>query len=412
MPNSKSSLSEIAKEEMNRILAIYLKISEETFGFNQLNIEHFCNSDVKQIVLAGFGSPLASAVISPKEAWNEWDRRKAIQFDVEEAVTLGVYLKIREKAKNLLDEIDSKTNGFSTWDEEVLFENPHWIPLLQRIAGFFSKSSLKKQIGSLSDKHISKPGAKRMADMLIQRVMPETVRKTEVLQRLESTLEGIVRDLVGRILLENIVKNALDKKKIPYVRESDYKALKGVIYDFRADFLIPNEEDPQVFIEVRKSSRRHASLYAKDKMFSAINWKGINHDLLGIIIIDGPWTNNTIKVMNKVFDYVVPINRVGELTETIKSYINGDRSKLKWLVDFKISPSYAHAVQVNDIVKDVVIHKYPCGHIIKRGDPPEKYEHMHWLDFDNYGEALSESREWEARGYKLKHCPFCLRERR
>ncbi|MHC5615341.1 MAG: hypothetical protein ACYTXA_31335 [Nostoc sp.] len=57
------------------------------------------------------------------------------------------------------------------------------------------------------------------------------------------------------------------------MRESEYKTLRGVIYDFRADFVIPDAQNPLAFIEVRKSSSRHASLYAKDKMFFAINWK-------------------------------------------------------------------------------------------------------------------------------------------
>ena len=37
-----------------------------------------------------------------------------------------------------------------------------------------------------------------------------------MLQRLEATLEGIVRDLVGRILLESIVENALNKRGINF----------------------------------------------------------------------------------------------------------------------------------------------------------------------------------------------------
>lgn len=41
--------------------------------------------------------------------------------------------------------------------------------------------------------------------------------------------------------------------------------------------------------------------------------------------------------MAKIFDYVVPLSHVNELATTIKQYVDGDRSKLKWLVDFKIS---------------------------------------------------------------------------
>lgn len=148
-----------------------------------------------------------------------------------------------------------------------------------------------------------------------------------------------MRDLVGRVLLESIVANALDDAEVPYKREFEYDTLKGVVYDFRADFIIPDECNPKAFIEVRKSSTRHASLYAKDKMFSAINWKGRNQDLLGVLVVDGPWTSATLRVMAKVFDYTVRIDRVSDVAEVVFAYIRGDRSKLKWLIDFAIHPA-------------------------------------------------------------------------
>ena len=76
---------------------------------------------------------------------------------------------------------------------------------------------------------------------------------------------------------------------------------------------------PKAFIEVRKSSSRHASLYAKDKMFSAINWKGKNQDLLAVLVVDGPWTGETLKVMTKLFDYVVPLSAVADVAGAISA---------------------------------------------------------------------------------------------
>ena len=124
---------------------------------------------------------------------------------------------------------------------------------------------------------------------------------------------------------------------IPFQRENEYPSLPGVVYDFRADFIIPNIDGPKAFIEVRKSSSRHASLYAKDKMFSAINWKGYNTQLLAILIVDGEWTKETLRVMANVFDYVIPISRVPELTDTLEAYLAGDNSRLKWLIQFRIT---------------------------------------------------------------------------
>ena len=169
------------------------------------------------------------------------------------------------------------------------------------------------------------------------RVEPGKIRKGEILKRLDSTLEGIVRDLVGRVLLESVVASALEGERLPFIREDEYSSLTGVVYDFRADFVLPTAEEPRVFIEVRKSSTRHASLYAKDKMFSAINWKGRHRELLGILVVDGPWTGTTLQVMARVFDYVVPLGRAPELAKTVAAYLGGDTSKLKWLIDFRIS---------------------------------------------------------------------------
>ncbi len=201
----------------------------------------------------------------------------------------------------------------------------------------FSKAALKREVGSVSDTGISKPASQRLSDLLAARVNPDSVNKGEILQRLESTLEGIVRDLVGRVLLESIVDNALRDRGITFQREEEYSSIEGVVYDFRADFVLPNAETPKAFIEVRKSSSRHASLYAKDKMFSAINWKGRHKDMLGILVVDGEWTGETLRVMAKVFDYVVPIGRIAELAETVDAYLKGDTTKLKWLIEFTIN---------------------------------------------------------------------------
>ena len=84
------------------------------------------------------------------------------------------------------------------------------------------------------------------------------------------------------------------------LREEEYESIPGVVYDFRADFVIPDSKETLAFIEVRKSSSRHASLYAKDKMFSAVNWKGNNKKLIAVLIYYGEWTKETLKIMKKV----------------------------------------------------------------------------------------------------------------
>jgi hypothetical protein len=235
--------------------------------------------------------------------------------------------------------MEVETENFSVFTPAFINKNPHLLPLFQHLSGIFSKAALKTQVGSVSDNSISKPASVRLATLLQERVNPKTVNKGEILQRLESTLEGIVRDLIGRVLFESIVDRALHDQGLQFQREEEYNSLEGVVYDFRADFVLPSADKPLAFIEVRKSSARHASLYAKDKMFSAINWKGKNADLLAVLVIDGPWTGETLRVLANVFDYVIPIARVADLAATLDAYLKGDRSKLKWLIDFKISPA-------------------------------------------------------------------------
>ncbi|MGJ5633134.1 hypothetical protein [Nostoc sp. CALU 1950] len=330
------TLYQIADAEIRRCIEDYLDLTKLTINLADINSEILEDERKRTILLAGLG--VYGKTLSANEAYEEWKRRQAIPFDLEAAITFGVYRNIRQSGIDFLDYVDQQTKGFTDFNPEFIQKNPYLLPILQHISGIFSKSSLKKQIGSVSDTLISKPAAQRLSKLLQERVIPDSVNKGEILKRLESTLEGIVRDLVGRVLLESIVDSALRNLGLSFQREGEYTSLAGVIYDFRADFVLPNSKEPLAFIEVRKSSSRHASLYAKDKMFSAINWKGKNAKLLAVLVVDGEWTKETLRVMANVFDYVVPIGRVPYLAETLKAYLEGDDSKLKWLIEFRITP--------------------------------------------------------------------------
>lgn len=332
-----STLYAVAAEEMRRLIGVYLDLTEQTTNFARLQPKHLQEEDARRILLSGIGSTLDPAVISAADAVAEWERRQAIPFDIETSVTTGVYIRLRKAGEDLFDAFLQSTSNFTNFDPEFIAANPAFLPILQHVGGLFSKAELKRRIGSVNDTHISIQAARRLAEYLKTRVDPSSIRKGEVLGRLDSTLEGIVRDLVGRILLESVVANALERQALPFFREEQYQSLPGVVYDFRADFVLPDPEQPKVFIEVRKSSTRHASLYAKDKMFSAINWKGYHKELLGVLIVDGPWTGATLQVMARVFDYVVPVGRSADLAKTVAAYLAGDKSKLKWLIEFQIS---------------------------------------------------------------------------
>ena len=329
------TLYQLADAEIRSCVADYLTLAEDTRGFSVVFADALDTPRKATILLAGLGAPLDD--YTPEIVVQEWERRKAITLDIEAGITAGVYLNVRHAGASYLEEVKVGTNAFQNWSPEFIHKHPHTLPLLQHLSGVFSKAALKRHVGSVSDNAISRPAANRLAALLKERVVPGDVREGEVLQRLEATLEGIVRDLVGRVMLESIVESALVKAGLPYKREDQYSHITGVVYDHRADFIVPDEEEPKAFIEVRKSSSRHASLYAKDKMFSAINWKGMHQDMLAILVVDGEWTTETLRVMAKVFDYVVPLRHVNDLAITIREYLAGDDSKLKWLIDFNIS---------------------------------------------------------------------------
>jgi hypothetical protein len=322
---------------MMRLAELYLSLTERTHDLAILDAADMETEDTRRLLLAGTGSSVDPTTATAPDALAEWERRRAIPFDVEIGVTTGVYVHLRQAADRIYDALNEATRGFTVLDPAFISAHPQYLPFLQHVGGSFSKAQLKRQVGSVSDTSISRPAGERLAAYLTARVDPASIRKGEILRRLDSTLEGIVRDLVGRLLLESVVASALERERLPFVREKDYAGLTGVVYDFRADFVLPNAETPKVFVEVRKSSTRHASLYAKDKMFSAINWKGHRRDLLGVLVVEGPWTGATLQIMAKVFDYVVPLGRSAELAQTIAAYLAGDTSKLRWLIDFRIS---------------------------------------------------------------------------
>lgn len=327
----------IAKIEIENIIPIYLNLVKKTNNFENVLEEHIKTEQEKIIIINGIGSNLDFNQASVKEVVDEWQRRKALKFNIEESITSGVYYKLRKVIEIYYDELFELSNEFKEFSKDLIFTHPYYLPLYQHICNIPSKQKVKQIFGSVSDNKISKPSSEKISDYMNSYVSNTKIVKENVLTKVNVTLEGIVRDLVGRVVLENIVANALKMQGLSYLRENEYDALQGVVYNFRADFVLPNIESPKVFIEVRKSSSRHASLYAKDKMFSAINWKGQNKEMLAVLVTDGEWTEATLNIMANVFDYVVPISYSEELAKIIKAYLDGDKSRLKWIIDFKIS---------------------------------------------------------------------------
>jgi hypothetical protein len=329
------TIYEYAQQEMGGIVVALLELSQTTNNFMRPPEEVWANTSSAEMLLCGKGYHIDDVPNLPSLG-NAWLARLAVPFSIELAATGTLYKKIKTFTDALISDAYEETKSFTQVTPGWIHQNPQFLPVYMHVAGSFSKQELKKQIGSASDRSISKPASIKIAALLLRASEGGVPEPERVRERIKATVEGIVRDLVGRLLLEQFVASALARHSVPFKREEEYKNLEGVVYDFRSDFVVPNETKPMAFLEVRKSSSRHASLYAKDKMFSAINWKGKHPECLAVLIIDGPWTDVTLKIMSHVFDYVIPINQVDEVALKIRAYLDGDKSVLQWLVNFSI----------------------------------------------------------------------------
>lgn len=319
---------------MKKSIQHYFEIVENTNGFQNFTEDCFENDYAKQMILAG--KSLEYQGLNAKECLDAIERVSAIPFNIEKGVSAYVYENSRGYIVELIEIAKKLSDNFRKLDAEDIKAHPYLLPIWQAALNISSKSNLKTIFGSTSDQNISIPSSIKISNYANDYFLRNTVNDIQIKERIERTLEGIIRDLVGRLLYEAIVRDALDKVGVPYMSEGEYSGIDGVVYKIRADFVIPNEKEPLAFIEVRKSSSRHASLYAKDKMFSAINWKGKHKKMLGIVVAEGEWTTESLAAMSKVFDYVVPVSKSKELAEKIKKYIDGDTSILKWIIDFDI----------------------------------------------------------------------------
>ncbi|MFQ4141435.1 hypothetical protein [Chlorogloeopsis sp. ULAP02] len=331
-----TTLYKVAFNAMESYIEIYLALSKSSDGFSNIQNLNLDSRESRLVVIHGLSLDLDPDTSTSEEIKHEVERMLAVTLDTESAITAGVYERMRVFANSLVDSLFEDTDQLRALSADYISSKPELLPFFQQLAGIRSKSELKREVGTASDKNISKVVAQKIIERINHNLRNRLFSKERLLQAIEPTLEGIVRDLVGKVLLENIVADALSDLQVPFMRESEYESLKGVVYDFRADFVIPNAQNPVAFIEVRKSSTRHASLYAKDKMFSAINWKGKNQMLMGILVVDGPWTRETLRVMANIFDYVTPLTRVSQVAEVVKAYLNGNKTKLKWLINFSI----------------------------------------------------------------------------
>jgi hypothetical protein len=336
--SDKQTLHQFAKREMATIVASLIELSDLTGNFQNYPVGAAAqDQQTARLLLAGRGYDVAR--LPDQREWPMlWLARAALPFDIERAATTELYTRVVPFVAEMVAAAFRDTAAFSSVAPEWVKSNAHLLPIMMHAAGVFSKQELKRRFGTVSDTAVSAKKSEAIAAEFA-RIGPAAIPdEARIRERMKATTEGVVRDLVGR-LLEAFVEKALTDTGVAFLKEEDYDSLSGVVYDFRADFVIPNETAPKAFIEVRKSSGRHASLYAKDKMFSAINWKGRHQQAIGVLVVDGSWSGASLTVLANVFDYVVPLGQVPQVARRVKQYLEGDQSALRWLITFKVEPA-------------------------------------------------------------------------
>jgi hypothetical protein len=329
------TLYQFGKEATLRLIDEYLVLLDVTDGLTVVRAEHFESPMWSVLLLRGKGVQESDIPADAESAYALYKARQAVDHEIQAAVSGPLYVEMEAHALELAKQAASLSKGFSTLTAAQLHDAPELLPIFMHAAGIFSMSVLRNDVGSISDSNMSIKASQRATEYLVPKFVTGTTPE-RLVERLGSTIEGQIRDLLGRYLLEAVVEAAFNRFQVSFQRENEYSALAGVVYDHRADFVVPDANDPKLFVEVRRSSTRHSSLYAKDKMFSAINWKGRHRDLIGVLVIDGDWSQHSRLALSRVFDYVLPVSHADELAKIAAAYLGGDTSKLLRLIRFEI----------------------------------------------------------------------------
>ena len=147
------TLYQLADSEIRACVADYLSLAADTAGFATVAIESVNTRRKAMILLAGLNAPIDDD--APDAVVREWARRRAIPVNIEAGITASVYRNLRGAGSLYLNDVRAATDGFSTWSPDYIHDNPHTLPLLQHLAGVFSKAALKRLVGSVRYRYFS-----------------------------------------------------------------------------------------------------------------------------------------------------------------------------------------------------------------------------------------------------------------
>jgi hypothetical protein len=328
----KITLSQFGLKEMNAAVSDLLALSRLTNGFREASLDFFdFNFPYYRLLIDGKRIEAKGITAIDHDQWH----RSTIEFCPENAVRNALLDKLQQHVISILDFTLENTDNFSRVPSTWITENPHTFPILISALGPLSKREFadKHKITTASD-HAIPP---KSAEVIARLFMHSDVESRDRIERnMRSTNEGIVRDLIGKVLFESIVNRAMEDIGLTCVREAENRVLKGLYSDARADFVFPCPETPKAFIEVRKSSANHSSLYANDKCWMVTNWKALHPELLGVFVYAGSWTKPALDALKKIYDYVLPVSESEMAANLIKSHLAGDPTILKRRVRFEI----------------------------------------------------------------------------
>lgn len=309
-----------------------LNLSRLTDDFRAASIEFFdIASNTHRLLMDGRSIDPSGNPEQDHQAWN----CSLNEFCPEKAIRGTLHQKLHEYSVSLIDYVLEETGDFSRVGAGWIYSNPQALPVLIAALGPYSKRGFngKHALSNPSDRSISMKDAEKIARLFMHN---DVESRSKIESNIRTTSEGIIRDLIGKILYEDIVERALTEFSLPFVREAENRVLEGSYMSARPDFSLPDPVVPKAFIEVRKSSAAHSSLYANDKCWSAINWKSRHPELLAVILYAGAWSRPSIETLKSVYDYVLPISESRKAAQLILAHLNGDPTVLKRQVRLQI----------------------------------------------------------------------------
>lgn len=319
-----SSLSEIAEEIVTEVTRRLTELSAGTDGFRNVKARHFDCPATALLLMRGKG---LSAASTPDESRALW-RDSAAAFRHDRAATAALTEGLLRHAELLLDHVIETTRNFEAVTEEWIVANPSCLPVLTNSMGNYSKKQFKQKYGinAASNRKVGITDAAR-----IRRAFgTETIKsRGEIMTSLYRTVEGISRDLVGKVVNEGFVKRPLEQAGIRFAQDGDKdaaSAITGLFTTSKADFVIPDRHSPQAFIEVRGCDSQHASVYASQLCDSVANRCALHPDCLSILVYD-KWNKASLARLARFFDYLFPIQDSWKAVEIVKLHLSGKSMK-------------------------------------------------------------------------------------